>query len=1010
MALNSCSWGSSRWRPTPSGRRTAAGDDPCAPPRQNPIVCENPKPGSPPSEWDVQRRRRLQHPGLRHRHQRQPGQTRPLQDRHRRDRRTASTSTAWATTAATGARKVATVHAVGDAAAEPAGLPDRRQRPGWSTAATGRCRRRGRCRSTAVSGIYFAKLVARRTRGGASHIVFVVRDDDGALATCCSRPRTRPGRPTTSYGGNSLYVGGPGTTRPRLQGQLQPAVHDPRRPRPRTGSSTPSTRWSAGSRPTATTSATSPASTPTAAAAELLEHKVFLSVGHDEYWSGAQRANVEAARDAGVNLAFFSGNEVFWKTRWENEHRRLGHAVPHAGLLQGDARQRQDRPDRPTWTGTWRDPRFSPPADGGRPENALTGTIFTVNCWHRRRSRCPRPTASCASGATPASPTLAAGADGDARPTARSATSGTRTSTTASRPAGLFRLSSTTVDVGAAMLAGLRLDLRPGHRDPQPDAVPRTRAARSSSAPARSSGRGASTATTTAATDAADRDMQQATVNLFADMGVAAATRCRPASSPATASTDTTPPTSTITSPADGATVAGGHAGRRSPAPRPTPAAARSAASRSRSTAARPGTAATGPRQLDATPGRPAPPGTRHDPEPRRRRQRQHRDARAPAVTVNVGVPRDLPVLDLVNDSTTPAERPNDASAVELGVKFRSDVAGFITGIRFYKGPRTPARTSATCGRPTARCSATATFTDETASGWQQVTLRRAGRDHREHDLRRLVPHAVGLLRRRRQLLRASAVSTTRRCTRSPTASTAPNGVYRYGAERRFPTRHFNVEQLLGRRRLRHRRSAPDTTPPTVSSPLARAAARPASPPTPTSRRRSASRSTRRSIDGTTFELRDAVERARAGDGQLYDAAQTARSTLEPTAPLAVFDDVHGDASRAAPAGVKDVGRQRARRRRHLVVHHGRRRRRRRRRGPGRTDPRRSRSEREPVQPLLRRDPARRGAERVRRDGHLATSRRRCSTRYDVVDPRRDAADRRQVDDADRLGERRAAT
>src|SRR5207249_10094054 len=50
---------------------------------------------------------------------------------------------------------------------------------------------------------------------------------------------------------------------------------------------------------------------------EILEHKVFLSVGHDEYWSGGQRANVEAARNAGVNLAFFSGNEVFWKTRWE---------------------------------------------------------------------------------------------------------------------------------------------------------------------------------------------------------------------------------------------------------------------------------------------------------------------------------------------------------------------------------------------------------------------------------------------------------------------------------------------------------------------------------------------------------------------------------------------------------------------------------------------------------------------------------------------------------------------
>ena len=45
---------------------------------------------------------------------------------------------------------------------------------------------------------------------------------------------------------------------------------------------------------------------------------MYLSVGHDEYWSGGQRANVEAARDAGVHLAFFSGNEVFWKTRWEN--------------------------------------------------------------------------------------------------------------------------------------------------------------------------------------------------------------------------------------------------------------------------------------------------------------------------------------------------------------------------------------------------------------------------------------------------------------------------------------------------------------------------------------------------------------------------------------------------------------------------------------------------------------------------------------------------------------------
>ena len=74
---------------------------------------------------------------------------------------------------------------------------------------------------------------------------------------------------------------------------------------------------------------------------EILNHKIFLSVGHDEYWSGDQRLNVEAARDAGVNLAFFSGNEVFWKTRFEARRRRQ--SVRHDGLLQGDAGQRHHR-------------------------------------------------------------------------------------------------------------------------------------------------------------------------------------------------------------------------------------------------------------------------------------------------------------------------------------------------------------------------------------------------------------------------------------------------------------------------------------------------------------------------------------------------------------------------------------------------------------------------------------------------------------------------------------------
>src|SRR5262249_8147964 len=113
--------------------------------------------------------------------------------------------------------------------------------------------------------------------------------------------------------------------------------------------------------------------------AEIREHKVYMSVGHDEYWSGGQRANVEAARDAGVDLAFFSGNESVWKTRWENSvdssntpDRTL------VGYKESKDGARTDRMDvsQNIWTGTWRDNRFSPPADGGRPENSMSGVMY----------------------------------------------------------------------------------------------------------------------------------------------------------------------------------------------------------------------------------------------------------------------------------------------------------------------------------------------------------------------------------------------------------------------------------------------------------------------------------------------------------------------------------------------------------------------------------------------------------------------------------------------------------
>ena len=111
---------------------------------------------------------------------------------------------------------------------------------------------------------------------------------------------------------------------------------------------------------------------------ELLEHKVFLSVGHDEYWTGRQRRNVEAARAAGMHLAFFSSNEVYWKVRWETSID--GSGQPYRTLVTYKDSQDHRRLDPVEWTGEFRDHR-SINAEGPWPENALTGTLFTVNAW-----------------------------------------------------------------------------------------------------------------------------------------------------------------------------------------------------------------------------------------------------------------------------------------------------------------------------------------------------------------------------------------------------------------------------------------------------------------------------------------------------------------------------------------------------------------------------------------------------------------------------------------------------
>ncbi|MGB9151047.1 MAG: N,N-dimethylformamidase beta subunit family domain-containing protein [Burkholderiales bacterium] len=55
----------------------------------------------------------------------------------------------------------------------------------------------------------------------------------------------------------------------------------------------------------------------TGGVANLKRQKLFMMAGHDEYWTKAIRDNLEAARDEGVNLAFFGANNGYQQIRLE---------------------------------------------------------------------------------------------------------------------------------------------------------------------------------------------------------------------------------------------------------------------------------------------------------------------------------------------------------------------------------------------------------------------------------------------------------------------------------------------------------------------------------------------------------------------------------------------------------------------------------------------------------------------------------------------------------------------
>ena len=106
-------------------------------------------------------------------------------------------------------------------------------------------------------------------------------------------------------------------------------------------------------------------------------YRLYLSVGHDEYWTKGMRDAVEGFVARGGNAAFLSGNTAFWQVRLE-DHTPDGPAATMVGYKQQYERDPVYGTDRQgELTSYWSDLLI------GRPENEMTGVSFTRGGYHR---------------------------------------------------------------------------------------------------------------------------------------------------------------------------------------------------------------------------------------------------------------------------------------------------------------------------------------------------------------------------------------------------------------------------------------------------------------------------------------------------------------------------------------------------------------------------------------------------------------------------------------------------
>ncbi|WP_207211750.1 DUF4082 domain-containing protein [Promicromonospora panici] len=682
---------------------TTAEAAPCDP-GGNPVVCENSKPGTSPQVWDIEGAGDPSIQGFATEMSVDAGSRVAFKiDTDARAYTIDIYRTGWYQ--GLGARKVAQV-------APSATLPQRQPECAWSEpvelvdCGSWAVSAAWDVPATAVSGVYVAHLT-RQDTGGQSHITFVVRDD-GSTSDMVFQTADTTWQAYNTYGGSSFYSGGanqrayklsynrPFNTRGLASGRdfyfsaeyamvrfLEQNGYD--------------VTYIAG----ADTHRDG---------ARLLNHDVFLSVGHDEYWSGPQRAAVEQARDAGVHLAFFAGNEMYWRTRWEPSV--AGPSTSHRTLVSYKETWSRAKIDPSSeWTGTWRDPRYASTAAGaGRPESELIGTQYMVNY-----SDLPL-TVSAEEGKLRIwrSTTLASLPAGTSQALAQH-TVGYESNEDLDngfRPQGLIRMSTTVGDVpeylqdfGNTVAPGVTRHNITMYRAASGALVFSAGTVQWSwGLDQQHDGNGAP----------ADSRMRQATVNLFADMGIQPDTLAS-GITPATRTTDAIGPITTIQSPAAQQSFAGG------------------------STVTVTGTAIDAGGRVAAVEVSLDDGKTWHPAEGRTSwrytgqvfgsgaagiRARAVDDSANIGTAASVGVQVTCPCT--VFGDTPPTSPPSgDSSAVELGMRFVAAADGYVSGVRFHKTAANTGVHRGTLWSASGEPLASVEFTGESATGWQKASFVR---------------------------------------------------------------------------------------------------------------------------------------------------------------------------------------------------------------------------------------------------------------------------------------------